>query len=271
MMKMTRKLYFSSAHRYCIEDWSEEKNRQLFGACYNPNGHGHDYILNVTVKGEIEKDSGIIVNITEVDKTTKEFLSSTLDGKFLNYEVEYFKNHLPTTENIATFIWNSIDGELPQCKLDKIQVIENPYLLTEKEEAELVKLTRKYHFCTAHRLHSETLSKEENIALFGKCNNVYGHGHNYYLDVTVKGVPDPVTGMICDLGKLDQLVNDSVLAKFDHKHLNLDTEEFKALNPTSENVAIVIWNLLYPCIPNLDKVGLWETEKNYFEYGGEGE
>jgi 6-pyruvoyltetrahydropterin/6-carboxytetrahydropterin synthase len=132
----------------------------------------------------------------------------------------------------------------------------------------MVRLTRKYHFCTAHRLHSEHLSNEENIALFGKCNNPYGHGHNYYLEVTVSGAPDPITGMITNITDLDQIVDKEIAEKFDHKHLNLDTEEFKDLNPTSENVAVVIWDLLSQKLPNLFKIGLYETEKNYFEYYG---
>ena len=88
------------------------------------------------------------------------------------------------------------------------------------------------------------------------------------MDVTVKGEPDPITGMIVNLAELDAIVDQSVLQKMDHKHLNLDTEEFKQLNPTSENVAIVIYGLLSPHLPNLHKIGLWETEKNYFEYCG---
>ncbi|NRF95585.1 6-carboxytetrahydropterin synthase [Paenibacillus frigoriresistens] len=135
----------------------------------------------------------------------------------------------------------------------------------------MTQLTRKYHFCASHRLHSEQLSPEENIHLFGKCNNPHGHGHNYYLDVTVKGNPDPVTGMIINPAELDEIVERVVLDKFDHKHLNLDTDEFKNINPTSEVVAMVIYNMLRPQIPMLYRIGLWETEKNYFEYMDSGE
>ena len=137
-----------------------------------------------------------------------------------------------------------------------------------KEEDSMVQLTRKYHFCTAHRLHSEQLSQEENTHLFGKCNNPYGHGHNYYLEVTVKGTIDPVTGMIVNLKDLDDAVDTEIMQRFDHKNFNLDTEEFKTLNPTSENVALVIWDLLKEKVNGLFKIGLYETEKNYFEYYG---
>lgn len=272
MISIARKVEFSATHVYRVKEWSDEKNKQVFGLCSNPNGHGHDYLLDVSVKGNVNPSSGIVVNITEIDRVVKKFVAKELDGKFLNREHEYFQTHIPTTENIVTYIWDSLVGKIPDCKLQKITLQENPYLYAVKGEDQMVQLTRKYHFSTAHRLHSHLLSEEENIRLFGKCNNPNGHGHNYYLDVTVFGIPDPVTGMIVNLAELDEIVKKAVLDKFDHKHLNLDTDEFKTLNPTSENVAIVIWNLLSQYLPNLKKIGLWETQKNYFEYyGPEGE
>lgn len=268
MLYLSRKLYFSSAHSYRIDEWTEDKNKQVFGLCSNPNGHGHDYTLEVMVKGQLDHESGIVVNITDIDKVVKSFIQTELNGKFLNKETPFFLENIPTTENIVSFIWDSLDGKIDNCSLHKIRLRENDFLFSEKEEGQMVRLTRKYHFCTAHRLHSEFLSEEENTALFGKCNNPYGHGHNYYLEVTVNGKPDPVTGMIANIVDMDNIVEDAVLQKFDHKHLNLDTEEFKNLNPTSENVAVVVWDLLSQKLPNLFKIGLYETEKNYFEYCG---
>jgi 6-pyruvoyltetrahydropterin/6-carboxytetrahydropterin synthase len=268
MLYLSRKLYFSAMHSYRIDDWSEAKNKNVFGPCSNENGHGHDYTLEVMVKGKLNRKSGIVVNITDIDRVVKSFVQEKLDGKFLNKENEYFIKNIPTTENIVTYIWNCLDGQIDHCQLHKIRLYENDFLYSEKEASSMVRLTRKYHFCTAHRLHSEHLSNEENIALFGKCNNPYGHGHNYYLEVTVSGAPDPITGMITNIADLDQIVDKEISEKFDHKHLNLDTEEFKDLNPTSENVAVVIWDLLSRKLPNLFKIGLYETEKNYFEYYG---
>ncbi|MEH7381323.1 6-carboxytetrahydropterin synthase [Bacillus sp. JJ1533] len=268
MLYLSRKMYFSAAHYYRIEEWSEEENQKVFGLCSNPHGHGHDYTLEVMVKGQLDKESGIVVNITDIDKVVKSFIYSEIDGKFLNKEHPYFTSHLPTTENIVSYIWNSLDGKIDNCQLHKIRLKENDFLFAEKEDQEMVRLTRKYHFSTAHRLHSNQLSHEENLEIFGKCNNPYGHGHNYYLEVTVSGKPDPITGMIANLSEIDEIVEQEIMKKFDHKHLNLDTEEFKELNPTSENVAVVVWDLLDPKLKNLYKIGLYETEKNYFEYYG---
>ncbi|CAH0346418.1 6-carboxytetrahydropterin synthase [Bacillus sp. CECT 9360] len=268
MLYLSRKMTFSAAHSYRVEDWSEEENRKVFGPCSNINGHGHDYTLEVMVKGKLDNTSGIVVNITEIDSVVKAVVANNLDGKFLNKENPYFEEKIPTTENIATYLWDSLDGKIDNCTLHRIRLRENDFLYSEKEDASMVRLTRKYHFSTAHRLHSDQLTEKENIEIFGKCNNPYGHGHNYYMEVTVSGNPDPVTGMIADLGDVDRIVDAEIIRKFDHKHLNLDTEEFKELNPTSENVAVVMWDLLANKLNNLYKIGLYETEKNYFEYYG---
>ncbi|MBL7930800.1 MAG: 6-carboxytetrahydropterin synthase [Bacteroidia bacterium] len=127
---------------------------------------------------------------------------------------------------------------------------------------------RKEHFNAAHRLHSLLLSDEENAVTFGKCNYSNYHGHNYELIVQVRGEVDPITGYVIDMKVLSELIKREVVERFDHKNLNLDTEEFKTLNPTAENIAIVIHGLLRP---HLDKrydlkITLYETERNYVEY-----
>jgi len=268
LVYMSRKLYFSATHVYRVPTWSDEENRRVFGLCSNPNGHGHDYTLEVMVRGTIDPRTGMVVNISDIDKVTGKLVEEELDGRFLDREHPYFESRIPTTENIVRYLWESLDGKLPQCELYRIRVRENPYLYSEKERDSMIRLTRKYHFCTAHRLHSNQLSDEENRQIFGKCNNPHGHGHNYYLEVTVSGDPDPVTGMIINLADLDEVVGRQIVKRFDHKNLNLDTEEFRELNPTSENVVKVIWDLLAPELPGLYKIGLYETEKNYFEYTG---
>ncbi len=127
---------------------------------------------------------------------------------------------------------------------------------------------RKEHFNSAHRLHNPALSDAENAAIFGKCNYANYHGHNYELIVKVIGEVDPKTGYVIDLKILSDLIKELVIEKFDHKNLNLDTVEFKNLNPTAENIAIVIYNILRPKIEKKYelKIVLYETERNYVEY-----
>jgi 6-pyruvoyltetrahydropterin/6-carboxytetrahydropterin synthase len=134
--------------------------------------------------------------------------------------------------------------------------------------ANKVAVFRREHFNAAHRLYNPQWSDTENTDTFGKCSLPHYHGHNYEMEIKVVGVPDPVTGFVIDLKKLSDIVNDKVIERFDHKNLNLDTEEFKELNPTAENIAIVIFNLLRPHIkPDFDLyIRLYETPRNFVEY-----
>ena len=131
-----------------------------------------------------------------------------------------------------------------------------------------VSVFRKEHFNAAHRLHNPAWSDEQNARVFGKCNNPNYHGHNYELIVKVTGEPDPQTGYVMDMKVLSDIVREHVTDRFDHRNLNVDTEEFRHLNPTAENIAIVIWRILRRHVDEkLDlKVTLYETERNYVEY-----
>ena len=127
---------------------------------------------------------------------------------------------------------------------------------------------RKEHFNAAHRLHNPNWSDDKNDEVFGKCNNANWHGHNYDLIVKLIGEPDPNTGYVFDMKELSDLIKVNVLNRFDHRNLNLDVEEFKTLNPTAENIAMVIYNLLRDKIDEkLEmKITLYETERNFVEY-----
>jgi 6-pyruvoyltetrahydropterin/6-carboxytetrahydropterin synthase len=131
-----------------------------------------------------------------------------------------------------------------------------------------VAVIRKEHFNAAHRLHNPGWTEEKNNEVFGKCNNPHYHGHNYEFTVKLVGELDPETGYVYDMKKLSTLIKENVLDKFDHKNLNLDTHEFKSLNPTAENIAVVIWNILREKIePQFElKITLYETERNIVEY-----
>jgi 6-pyruvoyltetrahydropterin/6-carboxytetrahydropterin synthase len=131
-----------------------------------------------------------------------------------------------------------------------------------------VAVFRKEHFNAAHRLYNPLWDMAKNDAVFGKCNNPNFHGHNYELVVKVTGEPDPDTGYVIDLKVLSDLVKEEVLDKFDHKNLNLDTDYFTFLNPTAENICVVIYGILRAKLdPNLTlKIRLYETERNFVEY-----
>jgi len=131
-----------------------------------------------------------------------------------------------------------------------------------------VAIFRKEHFNAAHRLFVPSWDDKRNNEVFGKCNNPNFHGHNYDLEVKVVGEPDAQTGYVMNLQWLSDLIKENVLEKFDHKNLNLDTPYFKKLNPTAENIAVTIYNILREKIdPKFElKVRLYETERNFVEY-----
>jgi 6-pyruvoyltetrahydropterin/6-carboxytetrahydropterin synthase len=135
----------------------------------------------------------------------------------------------------------------------------------------MVYVTRRVTFSASHRLFNPRLSDLENEALFDKCANRNGHGHNYVMEVTVAGEPKEHTGYVVDLKKLKEILKLEIVDKVDHKHLNEDVEFMKGIIPTAENIAKVIWNILQPKIPDgtLHSIRLHETENNVVEYRGE--
>ena len=134
-----------------------------------------------------------------------------------------------------------------------------------------VYVTRKVHFNAAHRLHNPAKSDAWNRETFGKCNNPNWHGHNYVLEVTVVGEPDPDTGYVIDLGVLKGLVEEKIVDKVDHKNLNLEVDFLEGVLPSTENFIVAIWNELNEALPSgrLHAVRLYETERNVAEYRGE--
>ncbi len=131
-------------------------------------------------------------------------------------------------------------------------------------------LTKKLSFSAAHRLFNPSFTFERNEEVYDKCNNPNGHGHNYILEVTVRGEPDADTGYVIDLKKLKQLINKEIIEKVDHRNLNLDVDFLKDVIPTVENLAVAFWKILKDKLPSgeLHKIKLWETENSFIEYFG---
>jgi 6-pyruvoyltetrahydropterin/6-carboxytetrahydropterin synthase len=274
---LTRKATFSAGHRYYLSDLSEEENHRLFGACARPHGHGHDYTVEVTLGGEVDPQNGMVVNISDLKPLLQREVLGPLDGQFLSPEHRLMEGRISCTEMLARWIWDrlgrAIAAERLPARLEQVRLHEYRRLwadCTRGEDGPVVTLTRTYEFAAAHRLNSDHLSPQANQELFGKCNNPHGHGHNYVLEVTVGGEPDPHTGFLIDLGLLDRVVKGQVVDRYDHRHLNLDIPEFRELIPTSENLVRVIWDRLAPALPGgaLRRVTVRETDRNHFTYEG---
>lgn len=270
-VRLTRKVTFSSGHRYWIPALSAEENRQLFGQWASPYNHGHNYVLEVTTEGAIDPVTGMVVNIKDIDDILESVVVARFNQKSINDEIEHFHSRSSSTENLLLYIGSLLGvGVLPpQTRLTGIRLYEMDTLFGdyfERNGTWIMTLTRVYEFAASHRLHAPQLSDAENASMFGKCNNPAGHGHNYTLEVTVEGEPDPRTGMMVDLGRLDKTVDDLVVERYDHKHLNVDLPEFQNIAPTSEVIAAEIFKRLDGQVPGkLNRIRLYETARSYFE------
>ncbi len=263
---INRRAQFSASHRYWLPELSEAENNQRFSLCSRAPGHGHNYVLFVSIAGELD-EYGMVQNLSQVKQVIKREVTSQLDFSYLNDIWSEFQQTLPTTENIARVIWQRLAPHLP---IVRVQLFEHPELWADYQGNGMeAYLTLSTHFSAAHRLAHPDLSYEENFEIYGKCARPNGHGHNYHLEVTVKGEIDPRTGMIVDLGALNQVISDLVIEPFDHTFLNKDIPYFAKVIPTAENIAVHISNLLRSPIQELGaelhKVKLIESPNNSCE------
>ena len=268
---ITRRACFSASHHYWLPELSEAENQRLFGACSIAPGHGHNYELIVSMGGGLDGD-GMVLNLSEVKHAIREQVTAQLDFRSLNgvwpeFDLNRLEAWLPTTEALLHGIWQRLAPQLP---LTALRLYEQPTLWADYlGNAMEAFLTVRSHFSAAHRLARPELSQAENEAIYGKCARPHGHGHNYFLDVTVRGEIDRRTGMVCDLAALQQAVTDEVLEPFDHTFLNKDVPFFETCVPTAENIALHIADRLKAPVAALGaalhKVHLQESPNNAAE------
>lgn len=226
-------------------------------------GHGHNYVLDVSIESELDP-YGMVLNLTEAKEVIHREIIESLDFSYLNEVWPEFRQTLPTTEHIARVIWHRLSPHLP---IINIQLFETPELWADyKGNGMEAYLTVSAHFSAAHRLALPQLSYEENCEIYGKCARPNGHGHNYQVEVTVKGEVDPRTGMLVDLVALQNAIAHHVIEPFDHTFLNKDIPYFTEVVPTAENIVIRICSLLLEPIRDigvtLHKIKLIESPNN---------
>jgi 6-pyruvoyltetrahydropterin/6-carboxytetrahydropterin synthase len=263
---INRRAEFSASHRYWLPEHSELKNFEQFGACARFPGHGHNYELFVSMVGELDQ-YGMVLNLSDVKHVIKREVTEQLNFSYLNEAWPEFQDTLPTTENIARAIWHRLAPHLP---VVNIQLYEHPRLWADYKGVDMEAfLTVGSHFSAAHRLALNELSFEENCEIYGKCARPNGHGHNYHLEVTVKGEIHPRTGMIVDLVALQNLIDEVIIEPFDHTFLNKDILYFATVVPTAENIAVRIAQLLKKPIQEigatLHRIKLIESPNNSCE------
>lgn len=263
----SKRFEFSAAHRYWNPAWSPERNLEVFGKCTNPHGHGHNYVLEVTVAGTVDPVTGMVINVVDLKRIVGQVLEG-FDHKHLNEDTPYFRDRQPTTENIVQVLWSLVAPMLPEgVRLHRLRLFETPTIFADFYGAATATFSRGYQFSAAHRLDSAQLSPEANTALYGKCNNLKGHGHDYRFELTIEGPVDPATGMVINLVDLDAAVQ-PLLDELDHTHLDRQHAFFRERPSTAENVVAYLWQRLSATLgPRLRWIKLWETPNNIFEYG----
>ena len=245
---LTKRIEFAAAHRYIKAEWDEAKNRAVFGLCYNPPAHGHNYMVEVTVLGEVDPKTGMVVNLFDLKRILLNVLEE-FDHKNLNLDMPYFEGRIPTSENLARVLWTKLDTQKAIGTLHAIRLYEDEDLYAEVTAAaglDVASVTRRYSF---------TALQDGN------------QGREWDCFVTVHGTIDPVTGMVTDIGALDRLVQDKVVKAFERQDLR---HVFDAEHVTGGQLAERIWKSLVSGISSgqLANVHLVQSRDLSFDYAG---
>jgi 6-pyruvoyltetrahydropterin/6-carboxytetrahydropterin synthase len=245
---LTKRIEFAAAHRYIKADWDEAKNRAVFGLCYNPPAHGHNYLVEVTVLGEVDPKTGMVVNLFDLKRILLHVLEE-FDHKNLNLDMPYFEDRIPTSENLARVLWTKLDNQKDIGTLHAIRLYEDEDLYAEVTAAaglDVASVTRRYSFMALHD---------------------GNQGREWDCFVTVHGAIDPVTGMVTDIGSLDRLVSEKVVKAFDRQDLR---RVFDAESVMGGQIAERIWTSLVSGISSgrLANIHLVQSRDLSFDYAG---
>jgi 6-pyruvoyltetrahydropterin/6-carboxytetrahydropterin synthase len=225
-------------------------------------GLGHYFALRITLAGELESSSQYLRNIKEIDEVVRR------QGIAIVADAVRRRTALA---NVPALLLAGVNGAWPGVTLDQLELALSPQLTIglKVTESPMVRLSQKFEFSAAHRLNNPSLTDEQNRQTFGKCSNPLGHGHNYELQVTLRGEPD-ADGILIHIPAFERIVTDAVIDKLDHKFLNLEVPEFHEMIPSVENIARIIYRMLKPQLNGkLASVTVWETPKTWCEYEGE--
>lgn len=229
--------------------------------------------VEASIDGEVDTASGMVVNLTAMKEEIRREVVAQLDGRAL--DGTRGAPDIPTGEALAREIFRLLGGNVAGKRLARVRLVGAPGPIIEWRGGDEMDVTRVYDFSASHRLHAPALPAEENVRVFGKCNNPAGHGHNYALEVTLRGKPR-ATGELLPAAEFDRIVKAQVVDRWDHRHLNEDVEEFRGVNPTAEEIARIAWRRLAAPLATaagegrrLFRIKLRETERNHVEYYGE--
>ena len=245
---LTKRIEFAAAHRYLKPEWDEATNRSVFGLCYNPPAHGHNYMVEVTVAGKVDPKTGMVVNLFDLKRVLLQVLEE-FDHRNLNLDMPYFKDKIPTSENLARVLWAKLDKQASIGTLHAIRLYEDEDLYADVTAAaglDVASVTRRYSFTAVQD---------------GR------PGPEWDCFVTVHGAIDPVTGMVTDIGVLNRLVQERVVQRFDRQDLR---EVLGTHTVTGEQLVEYIWKQLVSSLSSgrLSNVRLVQSRDLSFEYAG---
>ena len=253
-------LEFSAARQTMSPHLSETENEALFGIAASPYGHGHHYRARFTFQRMGEESASAFVPQTGLAECL-ESLRAELDHKNLNHDVAGLTNWPKTTESIAKYLHTRVAAALP---VHRVRLHERDDFFGEYWTGGSYFLGMRRSFSAAHRLHAASLSAAENAALYGKCNNPRGHGHRYLTEATIGGPYDERSGTLYNFTKLSAGI-EAALRPWQDKHLDLETEEFRATPSTGENIVRALWPKFDAQLDDrLVRLRLWETPNNRF-------
>jgi 6-pyruvoyltetrahydropterin/6-carboxytetrahydropterin synthase len=245
---LTKRIEFAAAHRYIKPEWDEAKNRAVFGPCYNAPAHGHNYMLEVTVSGEVDAKTGMVINLFDLKQVLLAVIEE-FDHMNFNLDLPYFRDRIPTSENIARVLWAKLAAQSDIGTLDTIRLYEDEDLYAEITAAgglDAASVTRRYSF----------------TALLDGLQ-----GHTWDCFVSVHGSIDPVTGMVTDIGALDRLVQEQVLRVLDRQDLR---EVLKTPPISGAHLAEYIWHTLVTRLSAgaLKNICVVQSRDLSFDYNG---
>jgi 6-pyruvoyltetrahydropterin/6-carboxytetrahydropterin synthase len=251
-------LEFSAARQTMSPHLTPEENKRRFGAASGP--HGHNYRARLTFRTPKLSDESPLVPYDKIASCMNS-LRAELDHRYLNKDVSNLKDRPITTESLADYIYERVDSAIP---VHRVRLHERNDFFAEAWEKNTILLGMRMTFSAAHRLHVATFSEEKNAALFGKCNNPRGHGHLYVAEATIGGAYDERTGTLYDFTALQNAMRES-LAGWEDRHLDLETEDFRARPSTGENIVRALWPKIDQRVhQQLVRLRLWETANNRF-------
>jgi 6-pyruvoyltetrahydropterin/6-carboxytetrahydropterin synthase len=263
MYKLTRQVRFS------VNPFLSENNRGYNSYASKPAGEGLSIFLELSVEvtGQVNPETGFVINVSEIDGNVREFAVPAFAERIKKNFRAAKHTGLPEIAELLGFVWNRLTDKFKTAKLSELSLKLNPFrkITVNSKDTNMVYFSEKFEFAAMHKLWNNDFSKQHNMEIFGKCANPTGHGHNYIVEVTIQM---PRARNDFRIGDFEKIVDTEFIKLVDHKNLNADVDQLNKTNPTVENIVSLAWNQLIGKFGKvkLHRITVWETDKTYCSY-----